>query len=271
MRRIHLTLLRLAPALVLAMVIAVALLAAVRLAIPQHVLDHAHDAAGDFLQAMATIEAVLLAFVVFVVWQQFDETRREVATEANELADLERVCRGLPEPSRTVIRTAARRYAQAVLTSEWPAMASGDEQGLRETWRILNEMWIGLQACGTLSPAQQQLHSEGLARFNDLSDARTSRLTSARRRMPNSLVALLYIGAFMVVVAGTLLPVRSFTLHAFMVAALAAAVSHILWVIHDLDDAFDGDWQVPRGPFERMLERMDADCPPEGPPPDIRA
>lgn len=270
MRRVHLTILRLAPALLGAMVIAVGLLAAVRSAIPPHVLAHAHDAAGDFLQAMATIEAVLLAFVVFVVWQQFDATRSEVAKEANELADLERVSRGLPEPSRSAVRGAARRYAEAVLTDEWPAMAAGKEEGLSETWRILNEMWLGLQACRTSTAEQQQLHAEALARFNDLSDARTSRLTSARRRMPNSLVVLLYIGAFMVVMAGTLLPVRSFTLHAFMVAALAAAVSHVLWVIHDLDDAFAGDWQVPRGPFERMLERMDADCPAEVPP-DVRA
>lgn len=252
------TLFRLAPALTLAMVIAVALLAVVQGFVPAAVLANADRASGDFLQAIATIEAVLLAFVVFVVWQQFDETRRQVAKEANELADLERVARGLPDEVRDSVRSAARRYARAVLDAEWPLMARGDVRGMPETWSILNEMWRSLQGCQPLTQGQHQLHGEALARFNDLSDARTDRLTSARRRMPVSLTALLYIGAFIVVMAATLLPVSSFTLHALMVAALAAALSHVLWLIHDLDDAFAGDWQVPRSPFERVLERMSA-------------
>jgi hypothetical protein len=252
------TVARLAPALVGSMVGAVILLMIVRGLVPPAVLAQA-EGAGDFLQAVATIEAVLLAFVVFVVWQQFEDARREVATEANELADLERVARGLPEPQCRTVRALSLQYAEAVLCSEWPAMACGDMRGMKETWGILTDIWRSLQGCSPQDTSQELLHAEALSRFNDLSDARTSRLTSARRRMPNSLAVLLHIGAFMVVMAATLLPVKSLVLHAIMCAALAAAVSHVLWVIHDLDDAFAGDWQVPRGPFERVLERMRAE------------
>ena len=43
--------------------------------------------AGNYLQTVGTIYAVLLAFVVFVVWQQHNDTRSAVESEANELSD----------------------------------------------------------------------------------------------------------------------------------------------------------------------------------------
>ena len=43
--------------------------------------------------------------------------------------------------------------------------------------------------------------------------------------------------------------------------ALAGAISHVLYVIEDLDSCFDGHWQVPRTPFERVSRQMAAAAP----------
>lgn len=256
-RRLLQTAFHLAPALLFSMGAAILLLRGVRRFLPPEQILACQDGVGDFLQALASIESVLLAFVVYMVWQQFDEARKLVEVEANELRDLERVVRGLPEPVRGVTRRLARNYARHVLTKEWPAMARGGEADLRDGWLMLDAIWDHLQTCRTSSECQTLLHEEALARFNDLSDARAGRLTCARRRIPASLRILLYTGSLALVAATALLPVQSLPLHAAMVAALAAGVSHILWVIHDLDDAFDGDWQVSRKPFERVLIHID--------------
>jgi hypothetical protein len=42
-----------------------------------------NEVAGNYLQTVGTIYAVLLAFVVFVVWQQHNDTRCAVEAEAN--------------------------------------------------------------------------------------------------------------------------------------------------------------------------------------------
>ena len=55
-----------------------------------------------------------------------------------------------------------------------------------------------------------------------------------------------------------LFAVESFPVHAVMTAALAGAISHVLYVIEDLDSCFDGHWQVPRTPFERVSRQMAA-------------
>src|SRR5581483_12013613 len=77
-------------------VVAVAGLVAVRWAVPLEVLRANNDVAGNYLQSLGTLYAVLLAFVVFVVWSQFDEARGSVEREANEIADLWRIARALP-------------------------------------------------------------------------------------------------------------------------------------------------------------------------------
>ena len=55
-----------------------------------------NEVAGNYLQTVGTIYAVLLAFVVFVVWQQHNDTRSAVESEANELSDFYRTIRALP-------------------------------------------------------------------------------------------------------------------------------------------------------------------------------
>jgi hypothetical protein len=82
------------------MALALAGLLLVRYLVPASWLHANNEVAGNYLQTLGTIYAVLLAFVVFVVWQQHNDTRCAVGNEANELADFCRVIRALPGTQR---------------------------------------------------------------------------------------------------------------------------------------------------------------------------
>jgi hypothetical protein len=62
-----------------------------------------------------------------------------------------------------------------------------------------------------------------------------------------------------VIVVGSiyLLPFDQLWVHATVTAALAGAVAHILYLIYDLDDAFAGDYQVDKGPFDRARRTIE--------------
>jgi hypothetical protein len=49
-----------------------------------------------------------------------------------------------------------------------------------------------------------------------------------------------------------LLAVERAAVHAIMTAALAGAISHVLYIVADLDNCFWGDWRVERTAFERV-------------------
>ena len=56
---------------------------------PSLMKDH-NDVADPLFGVLGTIYAVLIAFMVIIVWQQFDKSDLNVKTEANYLADMYR-------------------------------------------------------------------------------------------------------------------------------------------------------------------------------------
>ena len=79
--------------------------------------------AGYLFSAVGVLYAVLLGFVVVVVWEKYDATIANVQDEVDAAGDLYHVVDGFPETLRTRIRTDLTKYAQTVIRVEWPAMA----------------------------------------------------------------------------------------------------------------------------------------------------
>jgi hypothetical protein len=232
--------------------VAIGVMLVIRQVVPQEPLRASNAEVGNYLQAVGAIYAVLLAFVVYAVWGQFNEARTQVDREANEVVDLFRTADGFPDEQRRQIQQSLARYVDAVLDEEWTAMARGDEPVFERVSLHLEAVWDGLHCFEPTSECHKGLHGEALTRYNDLSDVRTSRLTSARTRIPPGLKMLLYTGATVLVGSMYLLAIDEVVIHAIVTGAIAGAVSHILYLIADLDDAFDGDWQVSRDAFHRV-------------------
>jgi hypothetical protein len=239
--------------------VSIAGLLVLRSAISLEALRGAADAVGNYVQTLGTIYAVLLAFVVFVVWSQFNDARAHVEREANELLDLFRTAKGLSAEARTGLQTHARDYVRSVVAREWAAMRASceDRAVIDEGWAILERLWDVMHAYEPGTKCHEAIHGELMARFNDLSDARSLRLSSGRLKIPLALKILLYTGATLTIGSIYLIHVEQAWLHAFMTGAIAGAISHILYIVHDLDDVFDGDWIVTPEPFERVLAYME--------------
>ena len=251
-----LTTLRLMAIVGVAAVASIAGLVVVRNTVDLSSIAGASDAIGSYLQVVGSIYAVLLAFVVIVVWGQFNDARSFVAREANALVDLHRTAAGLPEQARDTIQQGVRDYVDAVLADEWTAMAKHDHATLDRVGQRLDRVWSAIHTCMPLNDCQHTVYAEVLARFNDLSETRTNRLSAASAKIPTAMNVLLYTGAFIMVGSIYLLPFERFWLHAVVSAALAGAVAHILYLIWDLDDAFAGDYKVAKAPFERARETI---------------
>jgi hypothetical protein len=219
---------------------------------PPELLRASNDVVGNYLQTLGTVYAVLLAFVVYVVWGEFNDARLQCEREANEIVDLYRTAKGLPDAVREVLQGHLRRYTEQVIAHEWTAMAKGDAETIERVGRILDDTWNSFQA---FEPANG--YEEALSHFNDLSDLRMTRLVCARLRIPFAMRLLLYLGAFMVIGSMWLFHLESFTMHAIITGCMAFALSHVLYLVWDLDQCFAGDWQVSRAPFRRARRYMD--------------
>jgi hypothetical protein len=92
------------------------------------------------LGVVGCIYAVLLAFVVIVVWEQFEAAQTAVSEEATHLGNIIRLADGLPQEASARIRSEAKEYAKDVLEAEWPAMGIGDEDVLERS--NADNLWV---------------------------------------------------------------------------------------------------------------------------------
>lgn len=232
-------------------IISVLGLLAFRAVIPLEDLRASVDAVGNYLQTLGGIYAVLLAFVVFVVWGQYNETREAAAREATAIVDLHRTASGLGADTRVAIQKHLAAYVDAVIATEWQAMIDGDEGSIERVGVLLDEVWVAIHRCRPANETQQTIYGEVLSRFNNLSDLRTSRLIASRTRIPPVMRILIYLGAVITIGSMWMLSFEKLWVHAVVTGALAGAIAHILYLIRDLDAPFGGHCHIDESSFLR--------------------
>jgi len=226
---------------------------------PLEDLKKASGELGNYLQTVGGIYAVLLAFVVYVVWNQYDQARGHIDRESAALIDLHRTASGLPITTRDEIQAGLRAYVQAVLGDEWAAMKRRDEATITHVGERLDRVWLAIHRCTPVNECQHTIYSEVLSRFNDLTDVRTSRLTSSRQRIPLPMKILLYAGALIMIGSIYMMVIEPAWVHVLATGALSGAIAHIMFLIYDLDDPFSGRYTKARDPYHRALAAFERD------------
>jgi TRAP-type C4-dicarboxylate transport system permease small subunit len=81
-----------------------------------------NDVTGFIYAVLGVAYAVLLAFVVIVLWEEWNAAEATTTDEANELAEIFWLAHALPQPEGPHFQELARSYAQVVIEDEWPLM-----------------------------------------------------------------------------------------------------------------------------------------------------
>jgi uncharacterized protein DUF4239 len=220
-----------------------------------------NEVAGFKFAVIGVFYAVLLAFVVVAVWEDYHDTETAVRNEAKALVDLHQGSYALPEDVGNTMRKHLISYAEQVRDIEWPAMAKGQASG-----SAANELH-NLGETVLLGKAEQlkdvALYHHVLDLLTVLNDNRNERLDSADGTVPNVLWLVLVAGAMITLGYPSFFGTSNITAQVLMTAALAALVALTAFVAIVLDYPFTGQVQISRAPIEQSLDQM----PPRLPPP----
>ena len=218
---------------------------------PPSVRQANHEVGGYFIGLLGLVYAVLLAFVVVVVWQQFQDAAADVEREGNALISIFQIGTALPEPTAGRVRDGARAYAHVVIDEEWPEMAAG-RSSVRAA-RAMDELWLALVAFDPGSQRENSLYAEGLRRLNDLTDGRRIRLLANQSNLPGTMWGLLIGGGLITVVFTYFFSAPSLRAQAAMTMLYAASLAFVIFLIVLLDYPFRGDLRVQPNSFELAL------------------
>lgn len=228
----------------------------VRRLVPLAVLETHHEVAGFIIGVLGAIYAVLLAFVVVIMWDQYGEARANIEQEANQLNSLSHLAQGYPGETRSRLLDMLRAYAQSAIDDEWPAMAQGDESG--RTQSAMDDLWRAHMDFDPQTNRETTLYQESLDHLDELSASRRLRLYASRDDLPPIIQVLLWGGGLITIAFTYFFGVKSIRSQALMTAALAGVIAFILFLVLALDNPFHGYVRASPEPLHLVLKRIQA-------------
>jgi Protein of unknown function (DUF4239) len=231
--------------------VAVAGLVLVQRLVPPERRVGQNDVAGFIFAVLGVAYAVLLAFMLIAVWQDYEAAQTNVESEAHELAGIYFLASQLPEPERTRIQDLVRTYTRVVVEEEWPMMERGQTSPLANA--LVRQLRSEILEFEPHTEGEQVLYESGLTQSHDADDARRSRLLEVREGIPGLLWVVLVLGGVITVSFTYLFGLRSNLSHALMVAALTLLICGILFTIGAFNYPFSGVVEIRPEAFKEVL------------------
>jgi hypothetical protein len=213
-----------------------------------------NDLIGWQLGILGTTYAVILGFMLYSVWTAFYDASLNVDLEANALRNLYRLAEGLPQQQRTLLEADARRYAEAVIQHDWPAMANG--QIPEDSHEINQKMWRTLMSVKTASPSEITAEDHALTELSALTEHRRTRIIQSMFRLPSIFWCLLLTGGAVTIFSAAMFGSENAALHAIQVFSFTLLITLALLSIADVNLPFQGWVHVSSFAFERAQQNM---------------
>jgi hypothetical protein len=227
----------------------------VRRLVSPHALARHHDVAGFVYATLGVTYAVVLAFVVIAVWENYSATKEVTDSEASAIGALFRLANGYPDPHRAAAQEALLTYTEAAIEEEWPAMTDEAAPSPR-TSEALDNLYAVYEQPVLVAAVNPEQYGESLARLNDVSVARRERILASNSGLPGVLWFMLVSGGVLVVAFALLFGVESPYAQAAIVGALTVTIAMLLFVAADMQHPFQGGITVQPEGLELILQQF---------------
>ena len=220
---------------------------------PQKLKLH-NDVAGFIFSTLGVIYAVLIAFLIVINWQDFDEAQKNTAREANYLASVYRDSTPLPTALRSELKNSLADYVNSIIADEWPLMMKGERspktQAAQENiWRLFSGYQPG-------NETQKIFFAAAVKKLNDACEMRRIRISQATSTIHPLLYFVLIIGGLLTISFTLFFGSENFVPQIIMTSMLAAMIALTLFTIIVLDCPFTGEISVKPEVFRTILTSL---------------
>jgi hypothetical protein len=187
---------------------------------------------------LGSIYAVMFAFIMFVIWQQFTDVENIAMRECNSLDDLLRFSQYLNVDITHAIRRALVDYAQRVVRSEWPSLSERrkDPQTEKAFTVLMNTVIRSVPA----NPAEEQMHARLIDIVRRAGEHRDDRIAKSLTQIPPTLVRLVNAMAIALLLLVFVYPFHNGLIGFSCFALFAGVLFGANIVMMDMDNPFKG-------------------------------
>ena len=206
--------------------------------------------------ALAAVYAVLLAFVVVTVWDQYNDAEKSVSDEAGQISGLYRGALAFGDSTSRLFRADVSHYITSVIDYEWPLM---QEENLRSLGNpSYNHLWTSAQGFVPRNKYEEIWLAVCLQKLEELDNSRNMRIYASESEIPGAMWGLLICGAVVTVAFACFFGAERRLPHVLMVAALSSIIAFVLFMIATIDHPFVGLVHVDSDAFHHALVEVDS-------------
>lgn len=213
-----------------------------------------NDLIGWQISVLGTTYAVIIGFMLYAVWTNFELADSNAENEANSLINLVRLSDGLPSGERLRIHTLGKQYVDLMLAKEWAEMA--DRRLDPAAQQLMSGFWSALDTAEVSSVREQITLDHALSELAQMAEYRRLRELQVNAYLPDILWLVLILGGLMTILSACLFATSNFHLHLIQLIMLTLMIISVLIAIGDINHPFQGVVHVQPGAFERAREIM---------------
>jgi hypothetical protein len=207
---------------------------------------------GWQVSVLGTTYAVIMGFMLYAVWTDFNSAGMTADSEANCLVNVYRLSEGLEPAERDQIQKLSRDYADAMINDEWPAMNEGSLS--LHGHRIVTQLWTITMQAKPATLGEQTTWNHVITELTNMTEYRRLRELQSKSKLPGILWVVLIVGGVITTMSSCLFGTDNFKLHAIQVFSLSFLLALALVAIADIDRPFRGAVRVEPAGFQHARD-----------------
>lgn len=210
----------------------------VRRFVPLRNLRANNEVAGFKFATVGVTFAVLLAFVIIIAWERFNQAENDVANEASAAGTVYRLTRILDAGHATDVRNAVTDYLRQAIDKDWPAMAEGHSSP--EVTDALTKIYSAVLKEHQFTVYEAVVIADLLRNVDRISEMRRQRLVAAKAAVPGVIWLVLFTGAFLTVAFTFFFGTTNLRAQVAMSGALSVLIFLGMLTVSAIDRPFAG-------------------------------
>ena len=211
-----------------------------------------HAVSGFIYNAVCVVYAVLIAFVVFVIWSGLERTNSKIEGEANDLLNLYYDASAYPDSIKKEIQSTIRDYVKQVTEVEWKTLAEGKkDDNTNKAFIKLNRIFLSIRPDQV---ANTEVLSQSMDNLKEVREFRRHRILSSRQNMPDILWLVLILSSVILVAFTFFFSVKNVWQNNVMISFLIFVNVLVLYLIFVLDNPFVGHDAIKPDAFQPLID-----------------
>ena len=216
--------------------------------------DH-HSVVSAIFSRVASTFGILLAFIVVILWQEYQSAEMNAIKEGNAALDVYRDLLHYPDKSQVVSASSSyAKFIKSVVQDEYPAMTQMMKSN--KTKNAKEDLWLNIMKIQPKTSQEQEFHKNMLRNLELLTNFRQTRLKEMGSSVPKVLWVVIIIGSVVTIFLAALLFSERLWIHALCMSMLAIIIATTIFLAIQLDYPFMGELSAEKASYVEISKMI---------------